>query len=429
MHPDAELLSSYLDGELGAAERATVEQLLIDDAAARELLAELQSLRDDLSLVPRHRLPEEFANEVLRSAERLMLLGPAELPLSPASETASDWVDLAPRVAGRHLWRSPAWFITGAAAAVLLMIGLGSWRGGGNREGVDRTFAENGKTSIEPAASPHHRVGVGERRVPDDPIATSPSATTVHSDSDGDNVSVEEPTVASSPEKHSSETISDPSVPLDGMAAFTGASGEEQAPLGLVVTCQMKSEAIIGREFDALLREHGIAVPYAKPANESDKATNDIVYVEATPAELDGVFQAMGKDPDTYHSPIMQLTLGMFRDPTLWSEMLDAGQGADSQKRGEAAATNEGEPPHAPSNDTPGSRAIHITPDDKPAKPLVFEKATLEELMEYGAQLTSQFPTADEPADKRPPVVDNGLVRAVFFLCPLPAADAALPTP
>ncbi len=426
MHPDAELLSSYLDGELGAAERAAVERLLTEDASARELMADLRALCDDLTLVPQHRLPEEFATEVLRSAERLMLLGPGELTTSAPKDTVFDWVDSAPRVARRHLWSSPAWFITGAAAAVLLMVSFGPWRGGPANVVAHRAVPQNGVVPVEPVAAPD----LGDPR--DNPGAASPTAasgnsTTVVPSDPADDASAGEATA--SPTNHQGGTVPDTGASQNGVPAFTGTAEEEQAPFGLVVTCQMAREAIAGREFDSLLGEHGIAVPQAEAAQASVEVTSDIVYVEATPSQLDGVFAAMGKDSKTYHSPIMQLTLGMFRDPTLWSEMLDAGQGANTKNGGEAAAANKDGTPESPSKSPPGSRAIHITPDAKPAKPLVFEKATLEELMDYGAELTSQFPVADEAADDQPPVVDNGLVRAVFFLSPLPAADAAVSTP
>ncbi len=73
-HPaDEELLSAYLDGELADDERARVEQLLSELPESRQLLEELRAVKQRLQSLPAARLGEDFAERVLRQAEREML--------------------------------------------------------------------------------------------------------------------------------------------------------------------------------------------------------------------------------------------------------------------------------------------------------------------------------------------------------------------
>lgn len=60
-----DLLSAYHDGELSAAERQTVEQILQNSADARAELEDYQSISASLRSLPKERAPESFRNEVL----------------------------------------------------------------------------------------------------------------------------------------------------------------------------------------------------------------------------------------------------------------------------------------------------------------------------------------------------------------------------
>ena len=71
--PLEELISAYFDGELSADERARAEQVLLDDPQARRLLDQFRRLRGHVRQLPRHTLPGDFCQQVLRSAERQML--------------------------------------------------------------------------------------------------------------------------------------------------------------------------------------------------------------------------------------------------------------------------------------------------------------------------------------------------------------------
>ncbi len=71
--PEFELLSAYLDGQLDDQERAQAERLLSDDPEARAFLADLKRLRASMAELPRHRLGDDFAADVLRRAEQEVL--------------------------------------------------------------------------------------------------------------------------------------------------------------------------------------------------------------------------------------------------------------------------------------------------------------------------------------------------------------------
>ena len=65
-----EMLSAYLDGELTAEEQAEVERRLAEEPESRQLLEELRAMSGAIQAMPRHKLGEEFRDQVLRRAER-----------------------------------------------------------------------------------------------------------------------------------------------------------------------------------------------------------------------------------------------------------------------------------------------------------------------------------------------------------------------
>lgn len=69
-----ELLSSFIDGELGERDRTEVKRLIAHDAAIARRLAELEQCRNLLQGVPRERAPEHLAEAVTESLERKLLL-------------------------------------------------------------------------------------------------------------------------------------------------------------------------------------------------------------------------------------------------------------------------------------------------------------------------------------------------------------------
>jgi hypothetical protein len=105
---ERELLTAFLDGQLGARQHKAARRLLHRSSEARELLRQLQEDAHALRGLPRHALPADFAAQVMRVA--------AERGLRPRGPRP------APRPQG-----IPTWAGLAAAAAVLLAVTAGSY--------------------------------------------------------------------------------------------------------------------------------------------------------------------------------------------------------------------------------------------------------------------------------------------------------------
>jgi hypothetical protein len=105
---DCQLLTAFLDGQVGARQHKAVLRLLRRSSEARELLRQLQEDAHALRGLPRHALPADFAAQVMRVA--------AERGLRPGGPR--------PVVRPRGL---PTWAGLTAAAAVLLTVTAGSY--------------------------------------------------------------------------------------------------------------------------------------------------------------------------------------------------------------------------------------------------------------------------------------------------------------
>ncbi len=128
-----ELLSAYLDGELGADERQRVEQLLAESAECRQVYEELRALRASLVSLPRHKLDENLAPNVIRMAEQAML-GKARTPAAAAAgrgqgeaiEAATGEVASAGGVSAAdrrsRVWRAIIYPVLAVAAAVAMIL-------------------------------------------------------------------------------------------------------------------------------------------------------------------------------------------------------------------------------------------------------------------------------------------------------------------
>jgi hypothetical protein len=84
-HPtDDELISAYLDGELSGGELLRAERLLEERPECRQWIDELRAIGGGLRDLPRHTLDEDFAERILRRAEREMLATPPQANGPPA---------------------------------------------------------------------------------------------------------------------------------------------------------------------------------------------------------------------------------------------------------------------------------------------------------------------------------------------------------
>lgn len=83
----AQLLSAYLDGELGPEETARIEERLAEDPEARALLEQLRQVSQMVHSLPHSSAPADLADEVMQQLERDALLGVSESPEDLAGRT------------------------------------------------------------------------------------------------------------------------------------------------------------------------------------------------------------------------------------------------------------------------------------------------------------------------------------------------------
>ena len=154
-----ELLSAYLDGECTAGEQAEAEARIAASPELRQLVDDLRNVRASLELLPQHRLEANFAERVLRRAEREVLTGDRTFAQAVAQK--------APAVA--HRAPSPAtstqlnrrerfgssrpflWSVAALAAAILIVIT--------NREPAieQDTMARGPEAKVAPASKSDNR--------------------------------------------------------------------------------------------------------------------------------------------------------------------------------------------------------------------------------------------------------------------------------
>ena len=94
--------------------------MLATQPESRQLLEELQALRTSLQALPQHTLGNDFANSVLRRAER-EILQPAVTNVAPAVRPM--YVDERPSRVSWQRWQRPlAWAALATAAALVIML-------------------------------------------------------------------------------------------------------------------------------------------------------------------------------------------------------------------------------------------------------------------------------------------------------------------
>src|SRR5579872_84320 len=106
-----ELLTAYVDGEINARERRSLQKLLRRSPEARKLLAEMQADSDEIRALPLARLDQDLSDSVLTLI--------AQRQIQPARAVAV--AEPLPPVAG------PVWPYLAAAAAFLLALGVLSY--------------------------------------------------------------------------------------------------------------------------------------------------------------------------------------------------------------------------------------------------------------------------------------------------------------
>src|SRR5688572_2624384 len=115
-----ERLSAYLDGECSAAEQAQLEERIAGSPEFRQFVDELRSVRSSLELLPQYRLRPDFAEQVLRSAEREVLTGSGS---TPGAASSLEMAEVSTRAYELNRSARPfLWTLAALAAAVLLLV-------------------------------------------------------------------------------------------------------------------------------------------------------------------------------------------------------------------------------------------------------------------------------------------------------------------
>ena len=93
--PYRELLSAYVDGELSAGQRRTVQRLLDRSPEAREYLRQIQANAENLRNLPRRQLDAEFPGRVLTAIRDRNLRPGRYRATSSVPVTLPGWVSVA----------------------------------------------------------------------------------------------------------------------------------------------------------------------------------------------------------------------------------------------------------------------------------------------------------------------------------------------
>ncbi|HQU43750.1 MAG TPA: zf-HC2 domain-containing protein [Pirellulales bacterium] len=343
-----ELLSAYLDGELTADERARVERMLAEQPESRQLVDELRAMKTSLERMPRARLGHDFADQVLRQAEKeLLTTGGAEA----AGGDGASRVELAERGErrGGFTWqrmRRPLIWASLTLAAGLAIMFLDRDRAARRQVALapgaagERDGGEIGAPAGAPAAeAPEHPLGRTQQaeEKSDHDRRSEPSASPNELGLDG-----------ASPEKGDASALRAPqaakprgpnAAPRDEPLTEAAKDAREHATVAgddmranaaaaerlpfiagdqtLVVWCYVTPGADYDDSFRKLLAQQNIKwgeeTPVAEPdslARESlddkvadtDEALRDpnteLVLVEASEPQIEAVLEALDRDSD-----------------------------------------------------------------------------------------------------------------------------------
>ena len=346
--PLEELISAYLDGELSADERVRAEQLLLDDPAARRLFDQFRRLGGHVRQLPRHTLPPDFCQQVLRDAERQMLAQAA----TPAAASASSSI-AGPSIAGRgdaraeQPWseriRRPLIYAMLAVSVSFVLMAVSPERSPKRgavamkerAAGAESAAVEGDLADSRPNAS---------RLAPPAPNISAPSMSAPVGDIAA---SADAPLPTSTTSPALAPTLGDPLAetlgrsesvvnvnPKGGVAGGMGAAGyaEGLSPGGglsfetsaqglLVVECAVAPEALKNQLFQKVLAKQQVQWSYASVEERETLAATDsrasgriekqmagddasvkLLYVEATPEQMERTLAELSSQPQNFPS-------------------------------------------------------------------------------------------------------------------------------
>ena len=345
-----ELLSAYLDGELDAAEQADVERLLAADPAARQLLDDLRALSDTLQALPQEKIGEDLSGAVLRTAARRVLLEGAP------GETEDATPESVPQ--GRSVFRrflntrGLAYAGIAVAFAVVIMVFERHQDG----PAADKDAKQVALATLDPEKPAEEFDGLppASQSIRDSVVESAKSADALAG-------KMAEPSYKSRAMKSGEKAAPAAKAPLGFFAAplakksksGLAAAAKNKAPAGnevLVIHCDITPEAVAHKTFEKLLAANGIARLRQLDLNDSGGAnwTSDdeaergdgdkekrqtdaeiapplesgevnLIYVEATPAQIEATLAALAARPKAFSNismnpprgaPMSHLALG-----------------------------------------------------------------------------------------------------------------------
>jgi len=281
-----ELIGAYLDDELSAEDRTRVESLLAESEESRQMLDELRALRSHLQSLPRHTLPADFSQQVLKRAEREMLLGRTTAGEQAATVARDDEARPATIPFGSR-WARPLVYAGLAIAAALMISFL-----------LPNQIEQRGDVRLaardDEEQAPTEKALVADES-PQQPMG-APSVAKSAPPAGHDDQSMPAFRGAggrATPDKQADMPEPAAPAPESGYSAKRGAAANQV----LIVDCRVTRGALTSGAFEQVLGEAAISVASEEgiePDKESDDATV-VFYVEATPEELETALAALEK--------------------------------------------------------------------------------------------------------------------------------------
>jgi len=296
--PDEELLSAYLDGELAADERAQVEQWLAERPEYRQLLGELQAVRQTLAALPRLTLAPEEADHLLERADREIGMVLAARQVELTSEPSQRWMR---PFRGWRIWVWPA--VAATAASVIAMLDAGN---APQKVALERAAGRAVPSApAEDHEAPEMRAARGTELA--DTVSPEIAPPMLRAASPGSELRKSGAAETESPVNPGNEAPNDEMLAVDPAADV------------LIVNCTLTPDAAQRREFDELLRSNRIAVDdpaiaHAEPTADEAESTlaeakdapsaadenAEVVYVEATPEQLQAALSQLAANQQAF---------------------------------------------------------------------------------------------------------------------------------
>jgi anti-sigma factor RsiW len=311
-HPDNELLSAYLDGELTAAEQSRVERLLAGDTAAKQLLDELLALKAAVQSLPREGVGEDLSPRIFQIAAERKMSGPDS---PPSSEPEHSRPRLVRQIADRfqNNPRMIVWPLVIVTVAVLLMVfnpESPGPAGGGNRNIVQAPKDRNtGKMADI------------ENRANDAKLILPDGDAQVRNDNQPSMRAADSPEGPSTSSQYAVKDVNSAESKLPPPVV--------ESPSNLfVVDCEVIREVLELEDFRKILATNDItwsdeaagdailmtpselaeaaglarAIESEKSEDQGANSKMEMVFVEATPAQIGAMLNGLKAMPEKFHA-------------------------------------------------------------------------------------------------------------------------------